>query len=89
MLSEKTTKDGNSLQSAKCHTLDLTKLDGSSNIQCPKCGSIISPDDETEDTYTILETMMKEGNLDKVILKCNKCQTGICLTGFQLLGKLN
>jgi len=64
----------------------VTKLDGSSDIQCPKCGSIISPDDETEDTYTILETVMKEGNLDEIILKCNKCQTEIRLTGFQLLG---
>jgi hypothetical protein len=76
------------LQTAKYHTLDLAKLTGSGDVQCPKCGSIISPDDKTEDTYTILETVVKEGNLDKMILECNKCQTVICLTGFQLLSKL-
>jgi hypothetical protein len=76
------------LQSVKCHTLDLTKLDGSSDVQCPECGSIISPDDETEETCTILETVMKKGKLDRMILKCNKCQTAICLAGFQLLGEL-
>jgi hypothetical protein len=61
-------KDGNSLQRIKCYILDLTKLDESAEIQCP-LGSIISPDDETEETYTILKTLMKEGNLDKMILK--------------------
>jgi hypothetical protein len=75
------------LQGVKCYTVDLTKLDGSGDIHCPKCGSLISPDDETEDNYTILETIIKEDNLDKMILKCNKCQTVICLTGFQLLSK--
>jgi hypothetical protein len=85
---KQTTKDGHSLQRIKCYTFDLTKLDGSGDILCPKCGSIISPDDETEGTYTISETVVKEGNLDKMILKCNKCQTQICLTGFQLLSKL-
>ena len=74
------------MQGVKCY-VDLTKLDGSGDIHCPKCGSLISPDDETEDNYTILETIIKEDNLDKMIIKCNKCQTGICLTGFQLLSK--
>ena len=76
------------MQSIKCHILDLTKLGGSDDLLCPKCGSIISPDDETEETYTILETVMKKGKLDKMILKCNKCQTAICLAGFQLLSEL-
>jgi predicted nucleic-acid-binding Zn-ribbon protein len=76
------------LQGVKCYTVDLTKLDGSGDIHCPKCGSLISSDDETEDNSTILETIIKEDNLDKMILKCNKCQTGICLTGFQLLRAL-
>ncbi len=77
--------DGYGMQRIKCCTIDLTELDGSGDISCPKCGSIISPDDETQDAYIILETVMKEDNLDKMTLKCNKCQTHICLTGFQLL----
>ena len=75
------------MQRIKCYTIDLTKLDGSGDISCPKCGSIISPDDETEDAYTIVEAIMKEGTLDEMTLQCNKCQTQICLTGFQLLNE--
>jgi len=75
------------LQRIKRYTVDLTKLKGSGDIKCPKCGITISPDDETEETYTVLEAVMEGDNLDNAILKCNKCQTQICLNGFQLLNK--
>ncbi|HVP15932.1 MAG TPA: hypothetical protein VMT42_01020 [candidate division Zixibacteria bacterium] len=75
------------MQRLKCYTIDLTKLKGNEDVHCPRCENAISPDDETEDAYTILETVMKGDTLDKITLKCNKCQTHICLTGFQLLGK--
>jgi endogenous inhibitor of DNA gyrase (YacG/DUF329 family) len=73
------------LQKTKCHIIDLTKVEGSGDVKCPTCGTTISPDDDTEDTYTILETEMKGDRLDRMTLKCNKCQTQIRLTGFQLL----
>jgi hypothetical protein len=38
-------------------------------VQMPKCGIKISPSDRTENTYKILETVMKEECLEKVI--CN------------------
>jgi hypothetical protein len=75
------------MQRLKCYTVDLTKLKGDGDIGCPRCGNVISPDDETEDAYTVVKTIMKGENLDKIILICNKCQTQICLTGFQLLSK--
>lgn len=75
------------MQRIKCYTVDLTKQKGSGDIKCPKCGITISPDDETEETYTVLEAVMKGDDLDNAILKCNKCQAQICLTGFQLLDK--
>jgi uncharacterized protein with PIN domain len=65
----------------------LTKTKGKGDIKCPECGIKISPDDETEEAYTILETVMKEGNLEKIALQCNKCQSQIHLTGFHLLNK--
>jgi hypothetical protein len=77
------------LQRAKCFTIDLTKLKGTGNVKCPKCGIMISPDDTTENAYTILETVMKRDCLHKITLKCNKCQSQICLTGFQVLNKLS
>ena len=73
------------LQKIKCYTIDLTKTEGSGDVKCPRCGVTISPDDETEDAYTILETVMKRDRLDKMTIECKKCQTRICLTGFELL----
>jgi hypothetical protein len=69
------------------YTVDLTSIDGNGDFNCPKCGVKISPDDETENLYTILETVMNGDHLEKVILQCNKCQSQIYLTGFQLLSK--
>jgi len=76
------------LQSTKFFTVDLTKIRGRGEIKCPKCGIRISPEDETESTYIILETVMNGDGLDKITLQCNKCQSQIYLTGFHLLNKI-
>ena len=64
------------------YTIDLTKIDGDGAFPCPKCGAIISPDDESEETYHILETKVKEDELAELVLKCSKCGCCIKLTGF-------
>jgi len=64
------------------YTIDLTKIDGDGAFPCPKCGSIISPDDETEEIYQIVETRAKNDELAEVILMCNKCKSTIRLVGF-------
>ncbi|MDH5459873.1 MAG: hypothetical protein OEW71_02405 [Candidatus Bathyarchaeota archaeon] len=64
------------------YTIDLTTIDGDGAFPCPKCGVIISPDDETEETYTIVETKVKNDELVELILMCNKCRSKIRLTGF-------
>ena len=48
------------MQRIKCYTIDLTKIDGKGEFRCPRCGVEMSPDDETEDVYTILDTATKE-----------------------------
>jgi hypothetical protein len=68
--------------------MDLTRIEGSGEFKCPRCGIRISPDDMTEDAYTILEPMMKGDCLDKIILQCNKCGSQVHLTGFNLLNKM-
>jgi len=65
-------------------TIDLTKIDGDGAFPCPKCGATISPDDETEEVYTIVETRVKNDELTELKLKCNQCGTKIRLTGFLL-----
>jgi predicted RNA-binding Zn-ribbon protein involved in translation (DUF1610 family) len=64
------------------YTVDLTKIDGDGAFPCPKCGALISPDDETEETYKIVETKVEGDELSELILTCNKCGSTIRLTGF-------
>jgi hypothetical protein len=73
------------LQEIKFFTVDLTKIRGRGEFGCPKCGIEISPDDKTENAYTILEPVMKGDCLEKIILQCNRCESQIQLTGFQFL----
>jgi len=64
------------------YTIDLTKIDGDGAFPCPKCGTIISPDDETEEVYQIVETRVKDDELAELILMCSKCGSRIKLVGF-------
>jgi predicted RNA-binding Zn-ribbon protein involved in translation (DUF1610 family) len=64
------------------YTIDLTKIDGDGAFPCPKCGSIISPDDESEEVYQIVETKVKNEELAELMLTCSKCGSTIKLVGF-------
>lgn len=70
------------------YVVDLASIKGKGEVTCPKCGTEISPDDETDEVFTIIETIMKEDSLEKLILKCNKCESQIQLTGFELLERM-
>jgi predicted RNA-binding Zn-ribbon protein involved in translation (DUF1610 family) len=65
--------------------LDLTKIDGNGDFPCPNCGVTISPEDETEDVYSILEENVRNGVLEEMLIKCNKCKSQIRLAGFSIL----
>jgi DNA-directed RNA polymerase subunit RPC12/RpoP len=62
--------------------LDLTKIEGGGDFACPSCGTMISPEDETENVYVILETKMKKDFLEELIIQCNRCGSRIHLVGF-------
>jgi len=64
------------------YTIDLTKIDGDGAFTCPKCGTLISPDDETDENYQIVETKVKDDELAELVLMCNKCRSTIKLVGF-------
>jgi hypothetical protein len=65
--------------------LDLTKIQGDGDFPCPNCGIIISPEDKTDEVYTILEEKLKGEVLEELVIKCNKCLHQIHLTGFTIL----
>jgi phage terminase large subunit GpA-like protein len=77
------------MKQIQSHILDLTQIDGNGEFLCPRCGNRISPDDCTEEDYSILEIKMETESLDEVIIQCNTCATTIHLTGFSLLQKLS
>ncbi len=64
------------------YIVDLTKIDGDGAFPCPKCGTVISPDDETDSNYQIVNTKVKNDELTELIVLCKRCQTTIKLTGF-------
>jgi len=76
------------MKQRQVYGLDLTKMDGSGDFSCPGCGTAISPDDRTEETYSILEIKVSRRGLEEVVIRCNTCASQLHLTGFSLLQKL-
>jgi peptide subunit release factor 1 (eRF1) len=76
------------MQRVRFFTVDLTKEKGRGEFKCPKCQVEISPDDETETSFTILEPVMKGNCLEKIVIQCNKCGAQIQLIGFGNLNKI-
>ncbi len=68
------------------YNLDLTKIEGNGDFGCPCCGNLISPEDETEKVYSILEVRVSDNLLVDIIVRCNSCESKIVLTGFSMLG---
>ncbi|HUK84342.1 MAG TPA: hypothetical protein VLU95_00620 [Candidatus Acidoferrum sp.] len=70
------------------YMLDLTKINGKGDFSCPSCGNTISPDDCTENAYTIIEAKVNKQGLDEILICCNKCGIQLLLTGFSMLQEL-
>jgi predicted RNA-binding Zn-ribbon protein involved in translation (DUF1610 family) len=71
-------------QKQKCeHIINLASIEGDGSFACPKCGTSISPDDETEDNYQIMDTKVVNDELTELVIACGKCGCTIKLTGFQ------
>jgi len=68
------------------YDLDLIKLEGKGDFVCPCCGILISPDDETEEVYSVLEAKVKDNVLENLMIRCNRCGSKIVLTGFSMMG---
>jgi predicted RNA-binding Zn-ribbon protein involved in translation (DUF1610 family) len=68
---------------ASAFKIDLASVEGDGSFSCPKCGLSISPDDESEENYHILNTKVINDELAELIISCGKCGSTIKLTGFQ------
>ena len=76
------------MKQMQVYIVDLTKIDGSGDFLCPRCGTAISPDDCTEEVYSILEPKVDSHGLEELVIRCNRCASQLHLTGFSLLQKL-
>jgi len=65
------------------YSVDLTKIDGDGSFPCPKCGSVISPEDESEEAYRIIKTKVINDQLVELVVVCSNCASTIRLTGFE------
>lgn len=65
------------------YKISLVNMDGDGSFSCPKCGIAISPEDESEENYQILETKVVNQELDELVIACGKCGSTIKITGFQ------
>jgi hypothetical protein len=84
-LPEAATKERKQTKQVGISELDLTKIDGNGDFPCPVCGVTISPEDESEDVYVILEEKVNGDVLEEMVIQCNKCSSRIRLTGFSAL----
>ena len=66
------------------YQVDLAELQGEGDFLCPGCGVVISPEDETEDVYVILDTKVSGDDLKELVIQCNHCRSKIRLVGFNL-----
>ena len=70
------------MEQPQVYEVDLTKIQGYGDFPCPNCGVVISPQDETEDAYCILETKVESEDLEELLIQRNKCGSKIRLVGF-------
>jgi hypothetical protein len=77
------------MEQTQAYKLDLNKISGKGDFPCPRCKSIISPDETSEETYSILEPKVNNHGLEAIVICCNKCKSQIYLTGFSLLEEIS
>jgi len=65
------------------YSINLIAIDGDGSFPCPQCGMTISPEDETEENYKVIDTTVVNNELTELIIECGKCRTTIKLVGFQ------
>jgi predicted RNA-binding Zn-ribbon protein involved in translation (DUF1610 family) len=64
------------------YVVDLTQIEGDGDFLCPCCGTLISPDDQSDTSYTIEDVKMHDGKrLHELIIRCAKCRSSIHITG--------
>ena len=67
------------------YTIDLRKVKDEGEFPCPRCKALISPDDESDQNYLLLDTEMKHDDLSALLIECRRCNAVIRLEGFPIV----
>ncbi len=70
-------------KNASVYKVDLAAIEGDGSFSCPKCGLSISPDDESEENYQILDIKVEHNEVAELVVSCERCGSKIKVTGFQ------
>ena len=65
------------------YTVNFSSLANDGSFKCTKCGLEISPEDETNENYEIIDTKIYNGEIAELLITCGKCGSTLKLTGFQ------
>jgi len=77
------------LKQVSAFTINLNNIEGTGDFPCPSCGILISPDDDSERTYKIVNIdTYEDGSLKFLTLLCKNCHSTIILEGFEALNNL-
>ena len=70
--------------------VDLNKIEGDGEFPCPSCGTLISPDDESNTTYEIIDVKTEEDGSPKSLnILCKMCGNTIIIEGFEALNEFD
>jgi hypothetical protein len=50
------------------YKVDLTRIEGNGDFSCPTCGVNMSPDDQTEETYSIKGMKTRRDVLEELVI---------------------
>ncbi len=64
------------------YKLNLASTGQNGCFHCPRCGTRISPDDDSENAYSIIKTTVNDLGLEEVVICCKKCTSFVHLVGF-------
>jgi len=75
----------------RAYKIDLSRIEGTGDFSCPRCGTKISPDDfqiNAEKACSILELTANSHGLEELVVRCNKCFSYLYLSGLPFLQKM-
>jgi ribosomal protein S27AE len=64
------------------YKIDMASIKEDESFPCPKCGLIISPDDQSDENYQIVDTKVVNDELAELVIVCGKCRSTIKISCF-------